>query len=87
MGVLIIRTNQESDTVLIAEVARRFGHEVDFRFGNFCFSDNGGGRSEIVQVSEKIETSERFDRSLEQRRESERQSNPSARRFIKKIGK
>ena len=51
MGIIII-TASEADTMVLTEVARRFGCKVDVRFGNYVFDDNTAGISKVMSATE-----------------------------------
>ncbi len=53
MATILIKCEADSDAMVIAEVARRFGCEVDFRFGNLGFLDDAAGNSTVVQAEQE----------------------------------
>lgn len=55
MGALIITTLSEADTLVIEEVARRFGCKVALRFGDFHFVDAAAGSSKVMSATGKVE--------------------------------
>ncbi len=55
MGVLIITTGTEADTLFIKEVAERFGCQVALRFGSYYFRDDVVGNSKVVSATGEIE--------------------------------
>lgn len=55
MGVLIITTGTEADTLVIKEVAERFGCKVSLRFGSYYFNDDAIGNCKVMSATGEIE--------------------------------
>ena len=59
MGALIITTGTEADTLVIKEVAERFGCQVSLRFGSYYFCDNVIGNGKVMSATGEIEAEQR----------------------------
>lgn len=63
MGVLIITTGTEADTLVIKEVAERFGCQVSLRFGSYYHNDNAIGNGKVMSATGEIEAEQRLDKA------------------------
>ncbi len=83
MGLIII-TASDADTVALAEVARRFGAKVDFRFGDCEFVDNAVGTIEIVPTPAVYQATKRLGEGFQNQHKNGSRKNKDLRKIHKR---
>lgn len=87
MGVLIITTGTEADTLAIKEMAERFGGQVAYRFGSYYFNDDVSGNGKVMSSTGKVEAEQRNHQAEKKSLEPSPNQNRGLSRHFKKSRK